>query len=270
MNSSLPSNTVARVLTTAAAIVRPASSTGGSAGLSDKAPGRYAIADDLDGRRRRAAVAGCVDHFEGLHDLRHVGEIHVDRNRQLEGLAGVAHVEAGGEAPAGRREAGCFQLSLAILAQVRKHGPDLGRRKRVGRGHLGAHQIAAHVGHKQAESREIAGHRRDDNGSHAQLVGDPDGVQRARAAIGEQREIARIDAAQDRHFLDRRRHRHHGDTQDALGHLLGRQTDRPETSPRPQSRRRGRGDLAAEQMLVPSRPSTTLASVTVGSTPPRP
>ena len=97
-------------------------------------------------------------------------------------------------------------------------------------------------------------------------------VQRPRAAERHQREAARVDAALDRHHAQRAQHLGLGDAHDARG--AGARVE-PELAREPRHGALGRG--AVERQLRPRaacpagrRPSSRLASVTVGSSPPCP
>ena len=83
----------------------------------------------------------------------------------------------------------------------------------------GAHVVVAQVGEQHAEGREHARRARDDDLADADLARDRDRVQRPRAAIGDQREIAGVEAALGGHALHRVGHGGRGDAQDAVGGL---------------------------------------------------
>ena len=95
------------------------------------------------------------------------------------------------------------------------------------------------------------------------------GVQPARAAEGQQREAARVDAALDGHDAQRADHLGVRDADDARA--------RPRRAPSPSDVDRALGGVDVERRRRrraassgSSRPSTRFASVTVGSVPPRP
>ncbi len=68
------------------------------------------------------------------------------------------------------------------------------------------HEIVAQVGHHAADGVGDAGTGRDQHPRNAQLARQGGGVQRAGAAEGEEREVARIGAQRDRDHADRTRH----------------------------------------------------------------
>jgi len=100
-------------------------------------------------------------------------------------------------------------------------------------------------------------------------------VQRPAAAIAEQHELARIEPVLDRDLLDGARHDHGRERNDAVCHL--REAIRPGVAERAPDRLDGAArcvlierQLATQKRFGLSRPSTRLASVTVGSLPPLP
>ena len=133
-------------------------------------------------------------------------------------------------------------------------------------------RVAAAVGGREAERGEHAAGARAEDPRDAELVGDRGGVQRPGAAERQQREAARVDAALDRHDAQRADHLRVRDAHDARGALAppqaelgGERADR-RASPRSRVER----DAAGERPRRVEVPSTRLASVTVGSVPPRP
>ena len=130
-------------------------------------------------------------------------------------------------------------------------------------------EILAQVGDEAAERIGEARPRRHQHLRQAELAGERDGMQRPGAAEGEQREVARVVAARQRHHADR------------AGHV---RVGEPGSRPRrrlPASRPSGAADLrrrrsprtgptapassTASSAAGSSRPSTRLASVMVGS-----
>ncbi len=72
--------------------------------------------------------------------------------------------------------------------------------------HHGARAVDAELGEQRAERREQTGMGRHDDTGHPEMRGDIDGVEGARAAKGDEREVAVIDAAIDGHQTNRVRH----------------------------------------------------------------
>ena len=92
-------------------------------------------------------------------------------------------------------------------------------------------QLVLHVGLEHAPGREGAGMDGDDHLADLEFLRQRHRVHRPGAAIGEEREVARVDAAADGDGADRVGHPRVDDVEDALRHRLG--VERP----------RRRGDL---------------------------
>ena len=90
----------------------------------------------------------------------------------------------------------------------------------------GARVVVLDVGVEQAEGREQAGRRRHDDARHAERRRHAAGEQRAVAAEGEQREVARVAAALGRDRLDGADHVGGGDQMRAVGRVLQRHAQR--------------------------------------------
>ena len=128
--------------------------------------------------------------------------------QQLVGLADDLEVGEPGQAdPLGRKPLGGQQVPALLLhvlkgffqpGDIRLFGDDAAGRR---------HVVVAHFGRQQADRREGARHRRHDGFGHRQLLRQVDRVGAARAAEGDQREIAHVDTALDR------------DRGDAAGHV---------------------------------------------------
>ncbi len=118
-----------------------------------------------------------------------------------------------------RRNRGAGDGLAALLLQRAIDLLDFLERRFVERREPGAHEIVAQVGEQHAEGGEHARRKRHDHLAHADLARDLDRVQRAGAAIGEQHEIAGVEAALGGDALDRIGHRGRGDAQDAFGGL---------------------------------------------------
>ena len=187
---------------------------------------------------------------------------------ELERLARIAHVEAGGEALAlgGEASRGKLGGSPSRISSS-QHRPHLADRRLAGSGDAGAHEVAPHIGDQQPERREVAGQRRHHDRAHAELIGDLGRVQRAGAAEGKSAKsrgsMPRItetslmapasETAARRKIPSAILHRAPGQARPAKSAItrLAAAASRS-ISPPSAARRRGR-------------PSTTLASVTVGS-----
>ena len=129
-----------------------------------------------------------------------------------------------------------------------------------------------HVGDQHAVGAERAGIARNEDAADAELGRDHPGDGRPHAAERHQREFARIVAALDRDGAHRRHHVGREHAQDAPGRLDRRKPSGSATRVTTASRA-----CALEIGIAPSSsaaglrwPSTTSASVSVGSPPPRP
>ena len=121
---------------------------------------------------------------------------------QLERLAAVAQVRP----PP--------QLGLVhVLARLLLHRAEalLG----VGAAEQRAHVVAAHVGHREPERAQHAAGARDEQRRDAELLGQRAGVQAAGAAEGDERELARVEAALDGDHAQRPAHLGVGHAHDA-------------------------------------------------------
>src|SRR5439155_7659153 len=97
-----------------------------------------------------------------------LGEVAAERDRQLEGLASVAEIRLS----AGRQ--------LARFVERDDERPDM---------------VETLVARDEPERREDAGGLRHEYRPDLELVGERTGVQRARAAVGDEREVARVETA---------------------------------------------------------------------------
>ena len=126
---------------------------------------------------------------------------------------------------------------------------------------------------RQPSAEVMPGPRRHQHLRDGQLARERDRVERAGAAEGEQDEVARVVAALQRHEADGARHLVVGHPHDAGGDLVrARGPDARRSSCR-RPRARDRAAAAPSTPSSPSglrRPSKRLASVMVGSSPPRP
>ena len=133
-------------------------------------------------------------------------------------------------------------------------------------------QVVADVDHQAAERRPGAGARRDEHGRHAQLLRERGAVQRAGAAERDERELARVVAALERDDPHGVGHVRVGDGDDRLGGRVQRRGPAARaTVVRIASSAASRSSvMPPPTSCSPSRPSTRLASVFVGSSPPLP
>ena len=126
---------------------------------------------------------------------------------QLEGLAAVAQVEHATRLVRRRRRRSASVADGASSASSVSSSP---------REQDAALDVAAALGDDEPERGEHARRARAEDRRHAELLGDRGGVQRPGAAEGQQRELARVDAALDGHHAQRAHHLRVGDVDDAL------------------------------------------------------
>jgi hypothetical protein len=128
-------------------------------------------------------------------------------------------------------------------------------------------EIVPQIGDDAAERIGDARPRRHQHFGEAELAGQRGGVQRAGAAEGEQREVARIVAARDRHHADGAGHLHVAEPQHRARRRVAVEADvaRPILSAKIRAHALDRTGGDGEQLAGLSRPSTRLASVMVGS-----
>ena len=190
--------------------------------------------------------------MERLPDLGRglVGEgIEGDRDLQLVVLAEIAHLQ---------RAVDLDVLDVALRLQLGDAGLDqrahhLRRARLVEalRRHLHrALHVDAGVGEDEAEGRELAGVVGDDARRDAGVVHQVGRVQRAGAAEGQQREVARVEAALDQHRAERAHHVVVGDLHDGERRLLrGAPKGLGDARDRLLRRCHVEGHLAAEEVL---------------------
>ena len=90
---------------------------------------------------------------------------------------------------------------------------------------------------EEADGAEEAGDRRHEDGPHAEILGEPGGVDRAGAAVGDQREVARVAPLLGRDRAQRARHPRVRDPVDPARRLEQRQPERLRDAARPPARR---------------------------------
>ena len=250
-----------------------ASACGRSAGA--RAPHRDAHVDELDLRRVVAvAVALLVRARERRRAARQRravalgGGAHLLVHGELERLAAVAQLVAGARlAPGVAQRRGGVGEELAALARealVRQRGARSASRVRAT-----SRRGAAAASPSAQSTPEARGQRMREIPSS---LGERGGVQRPGAAEGHQREAPRVDAPLDGHHPQRAEHLGLGDAHDPL--CAGERVETQlcgEDARSPARRRRGR---ARRRRRAASRRAgaraARFASVTVGSSPPRP
>ena len=195
------------------------------------------------------------------------------RHAQLVALPDVAQVGGAldGDVARGHAVLGSCVAHLRLQRGARSRGT----RSRVDRAphhELRRDGVVAQVGRQQAERRGEARERRHDHLAHLEQRRDLDRVQRPGAAERHQRVLARVEAALDRHAADRVGHVGVEQRQHALRRrLAGRARARSARSPTTACAASASSCIAPPRKRSgSSRPSTTCASVTVGSVPPRP
>ena len=128
-------------------------------------------------------------------------------------------------------------------------------------------ELVAEVGDEVADRAEQAGRRRHDHRERAHQLRDARSRAAARAAVGDEREVARVVTALDGDEPQRARHVLVDDREDALGRLLDR-VEAHRVGDRLHRRRappRRRAAISPPSSCGGRWPSTTFASVTVGS-----
>ena len=161
-------------------------------------------------------VARLVGGVERAVHVLHGGEPRLERHRQLECLADVAHVEARLHAHRGRRKPVLGEAGARPRGELAEEPLQLGELELRRPRHACAHLVVTHVGHQEPERREVARHRRHHHARHPELGGDEGGVERTRAAVGEEREGARVVSPHDGDLLDGARHLHDGQLHDPV------------------------------------------------------
>ena len=181
-------------------------------------------ADHLDRRVEPVGVFALVGLVERRLDAGQplVGDLAaLDQHFGRVLLVLVAELAVAQEFHLGRIDAFGRELGAGALLALREQRLDAGRRSRLQVGKPGHEIVAAQVRHHHAPGRE---HRRAGRHHHlpdAELDGKRDAVHAAAAAEGDQREIARIVAAVERHQLQRVDHVVVGDADDAARRLVG-------------------------------------------------
>ncbi len=213
------------------------------------------------------AVALLVRLLEALGQVGWVGTGR-SRHRQLEGLAARSASRRSTSGSASREASPSSRAaSSSTSAAIRSASKSAPRSITV-------RAVSRRRSEAQRPSAESTppGPRAED-ALDAELGGDRGGVHRPGAAERQQREAARVDAALDRDDAQRPHHLLVGDPHDPLGGLQLAEAERP---------RRGRPIAACGRVARRARrrrpgssrgarqPSSRLASVTVGSAPPRP
>ena len=152
----------------------------------------------------------------------------VDRaGRQLDldlpALAAVA--EVGGAQP--RRLVAAGERTHEHRLHLVEEGRDAAGIDRVDVEVTGANLVELGPREEEADGAEEARHRRHEHRRDAEVVGEPAGVDRPRAAVGDDREVARIAALLRRDRPQRPGHARIRDAVDAVGRLEHREPERP-------------------------------------------
>ena len=172
-----------------------------------------------------------------------------DRDLQLVVLAEIAHLQ---------RAVDLDVLDVALRLQLGDAGLDqrVHHLRRPGLvealgGHLHrALHVDAGVGEDEAEGRELAGIVGNDTRRDTGVVHQVGRMQRARAAEGQEREVARVEAALDQHRAERAHHVVVGDLHDGECRLLGGAAERAgDACDRFLRRFHVEGHFAAEEVL---------------------
>ncbi len=183
----------------------------GQPGVGAGPLGRQAQRDGLDRPPRLGvAVARRVGVVEGRRQLA-LGRRRVPVDRERVALADVAAVGRGAQRGARDLRAGAIGERLQQRGQV-VAGVDPGQDR--------LHVVAPLAGHDEPEGGEHARGRRRDHPPHPELVRHRAGVQRPRAAEGDQGRLARVLAALDAHQPQGADHLLDGHLEDALGARL--------------------------------------------------
>ena len=172
--------------------------------------------------------------------------LRVERDRDLVPLAAVAHVGGVGDAARGGVDALVLEPLLrpaAELVEDRRHVRGIGL---VQHPDVRARELVAEVRDDVAERTEQARRRRHDHRERAHDLRDRVRVHRPGAAVGDERELARVVAALDGDDAQRAGHVLVHDREDPLG-------GRPRRSRGPSRRRSSAPPLARRRRRAPSR-----------------
>src|SRR5262245_23991107 len=116
------------------------------AGLVGKTPGGEAVADDFHGTAGGGTVTRRIDLSKGAFDLANAAGIAGDGDRELEGLAGIAHVEAWGETLALAHKTVGGEFGGCVAFEFPEHCRNFAERGLAGLRHARQHKVAPHVG----------------------------------------------------------------------------------------------------------------------------
>src|SRR3984893_10637929 len=134
------------------------------------APRGDTIAHDLHRSAGHRAIARRVDIAKRTFDPLHAVDVERDGDRELERLAGIAHIKTGGEASALRREAASGELDFSYLHETLQSCTYVCRRNGRRCANARVNKVAAHTCDEESESGKIARHRGNDNGAHRELL----------------------------------------------------------------------------------------------------
>src|SRR5262245_45120081 len=133
----------------------PVALRGRKAWLLREPPGGHAAAHDFHRTLASGSVAhrlGIVECRLGLGDAR---QIQGDGDRQLEGLADVAHVKARTITTTRGLEAGRGEFGLALTGQLAQYGAHLMHRGLCACTDPRSDQVASYIGDQQSQRREV-------------------------------------------------------------------------------------------------------------------
>jgi hypothetical protein len=147
------------------------------------------------------------------------------------------------------------ELRARLVLRLREHRLDPVRRAFLQVGQPRHEVVAAQVRHHHAPGREHRGAGRHDHLLHAELGGERHAVHSPAAAEGDEREVARVVAAVERHQLQRVDHVVVGDADDAARRLVGTDAELlAHRRDRLLGGRHVRNDLAAAEIVLVDAP----------------
>ena len=186
------------------------------------------------------AIAPLVVALEGLPDLDH-GVQSGDGHMDVVPLSVVAHLRLALEIDVAGAEVPGKSIRGAGL-HLPEAGVHPGRQRVVEDAGEGLRRVDPCVRQEHADGGEVAGFRRDDHRRDGQLARQRGGMQRPAAAVGEQREIARVESVLHRDLADGAGHQHGGDGDDSVSGA-----DQPFLAAVAERRSRLRGDGVARR-----------------------
>ena len=195
-------------------------------GLRHAAEPDRAQVDDLAPRAVHAeAVELLVKLVEPLLEAADAGRadlVRVDRDGDLVALPVVAHVGGVRDRPRVGRDPLALEPVVRAAAELVEDPGHLGRLGLREQPDVRLGELVAEVGDEIADGAEQAGRRRHEDRERPHQLGDGVCVERPGAAVGDEREVARVVAALDGDEAQRARHVLVHDREDSLRGLLGR------------------------------------------------